>query len=113
MLFNPRVLVEVDSFQAKFIRVGNEIYFIGPSDEVSFHIELAKKEKILERIEDLRDDKPEMLDGGMLYINGRVIRIGGVSTTLSLPINDKGRKNTVAVLRKQIPSFSVKELNDE
>lgn len=113
MILSTRILSGKDEFQAKFIRVGNEVYFIGPHDEVSFHIELAKKEKILERIDELKVQNPELLDGGMLYINGRVIRIGGVSTTLSLPINEKGRKNTIAVLKKQFPSYSVKELGEE
>jgi|SRR3989344_3679413 len=113
MILSTRVLSGRDEFQSKFVRTGNEVYFIGPNDEVSFHIELAKKEKILERIDDLKIQSPELLDGGMLYINGRVIRIGGVSTTLLLPINDKGRKNTVSVLKKQFPSFSVKELSEE
>lgn len=113
MHLDARVLTGEDNFQTKFLRVGNEIFIIGPDEKLSFHIELAKKEKIYARIEDLRTQNPDMLDGGKIYISGRVVRIGDVSTTLSLPLTEKGRKETIQVLKRKYPSFSIKEITEE
>lgn len=113
MLFDARVLSGRDRFQTKFLRVRNEIYIIGPEDKVSYHVELAKENKIYEQIEELREQNPESVDGGKFYIDGRVLRVGDVSTTLSLPVSEKARKQTIQVLKHKYPSFSIKELNEQ
>lgn len=113
MLLDTRVLTGKDSFNAKFIRVGNEIYIIGSQDKLTYHIELAEKHKVLERLNYLKSQNPESVDGGMMFVSGPVIRIGSASTTLSVPMVDEARKITVKKLKREYPSFSIKEVNDE
>ena len=56
MLIDTRYFKEHTNFESKFLRVGNEIYITEPNDVRTFHVDLAKKEKVLERIEFFRRD---------------------------------------------------------
>jgi hypothetical protein len=113
MLLHIRSLTGKEHFTSKFIRVGNEVYIIGPDDDLTYHKELAEKHKILERIEHFKNQDPEMVDGGMMFVSGPVIRIGAASTSLSIPTVDRARKQTILKLRREYPAFSIKEVSDE
>lgn len=112
MLFDSRNISSFANSQAKFIRVGNEIYIIGPEENLKFHIELAKKEKVLERIEVLKVQNPDSVDGGQLFFSGKLIRVGLSSTTLDIPLTEKAREITLQVLKKHLPDYSIKSVSD-
>ena len=107
------MLSGLDNFQTKFLRVGNEIYINDPEGVPLLHIELAEKEKILERINRLREQDIEQIDGGMMFVEGRVISFGGSSTTLSIPITNQARNITVLNLKKMMPDYSIKDVSEE
>ena len=111
MLLDLKSLPELGNISTKFIRIGDEIYIIGEEEEgLVFHRELAQKHKVLEKVEDLRTVRPDDLDGGMIYIQGKIVRIGSSSDSLGIPLTTKARRRTIDKLQDRHPSFSVKEL---
>ena len=112
MLFDSRNLKGWENIQTKFLRVGNEIYIIGQEENLKFHIELAKKEKILERIEDFKIQNPDSIDGGVMFIENKLIRIGLSSSSLDIPLTEKARTETLKVLNKHLPEYSIKLVSE-
>lgn len=113
MLLDTIYLREHTNFESKFLRVGNEIYLTEPNDIKTAHFELAEKEKVADRIEFFRKNDKDMVDGGRVFVYGRSIQIGSASSTLSLPITQKARRETVKRMKDLYPSFLVKELVSE
>lgn len=110
MLLDSHYLKTHTNFEAKFLRVGNEVYLTEPNDLKTLHVELAVKEKVDERIEFFKTQTPDMVDGGLVFVTGRSIQIGSASSSLSIPITVKARKETVKKIKDMYPEFSVKEL---
>lgn len=113
MIISRFLIEDNQPFNSKFLRVGNEVYITDPGDTATLHINLAKKDKIYDRIIELKAQNPNNIDGGLIFISGKVIRIGSASTSLSIPLVDKARKNTINILKKEFPNYSIKELADE
>lgn len=113
MLFQTYLLSSFETFQTKFIRVGNEIYLVDPNTPSLLHGQLAKKDKLTDRLKDLKTQNPDILDAGMFFLDHKILRIGGSSSALNLPLTGQGRKNTIQVLKKLLPSYSIKELAEE
>jgi hypothetical protein len=110
MLIDTRYFKEHTNFESKFLRVGNEIYITQPNDVKTFHVDLAKIEKVLDRIEFFRRDDQDSIDGGRIFVYGRTIQIGSASSTLSLPLTQKARRETVKKIKDLYPEFLVQEL---
>ncbi len=110
MLLDSRYLTEHKHFEAKFIRVGNEVYITEPNDLKTLHIELAEKEKVLERINYFKLQDADMVDGGIVFVGGRSVQIGSASSSLSIPMSVKARRETVKKIKDLYPEFMVKEL---
>ena len=113
MLLDSRYLKEHTNFESKFLRVGNEVYITEPNDVKTFHIELAEKEKVLERIEFFRKGEKDAIDGGRIFVFGRTVQVGSASSTLSLPLTNKARRETVNKIKDMYPEFLVQELVGE
>lgn len=113
MQLDPHYLKENTSFQSKFLRVGNEVYVTGYDDLRTLHNELAGKDKILERIEHLKRESKDEVDGGIIFVSGKLIQIGSHSTSLSIPLTTRARKITLQKLKYSFPEFNVKELLSE
>ncbi len=113
MLLDSAYLKTHTNFESKFLRVGNEVYITDPNDISTFHIELAEKEKVLERIEFFRKGDKDSIDGGRVFVTGRTVQIGSASSTLSLPLTNKARRETVKKIKDLYPEFLVKELVSE
>lgn len=112
MLLDLTSLTPGSNFQCKFIRVGNEVHISEPGDIDTLHIQLAKKDKILERVENLKRETADEVDGGILFIQGHVIQVGSSSATLSVPLTDRARKITLQKLKHKNPEFHIKEVMD-
>lgn len=110
MLLDSRYLKDHRNFEAKFIRVGNEVYITEPNDLATLHKELAEKEKVYERIEFFRVQDKDMVDGGLIFVNGRTVQIGSASSSLSIPQTVKARRETVKKIKDLYPECLVKEL---
>ena len=110
MLLDSHYLKDHKNFEAKFIRIGNEVYLTAPGDLETLHKELAEKEKVLERIEFFRKQDKDMVDGGLLFINGRTIQLGSASSSLSIPETVKARRETVKKIKDLYPECLVTEL---
>jgi len=113
MLLTARDLTGSVKFDSKFVRVGNEVYITEANDIRTIHRELAEKHKILDRVYDLKEQNPDNVDGGYIFVSGRLIKIAASSTSLSLPLTDEARKNTIKILKRSFPDFSIKELAEE
>ena len=112
MLFDPPNLFGFESFQSKFVRVGNEIHVTEHDDLSTLHKDLAEKDKILQRVTDLKQQNPEDVDGGILFISGRTIQVGSASSSLSIPTIQKARDLTIQKLKKKRPDYNIKKIND-
>jgi len=110
MLLDSHYLKTHTNFEAKFLRVGNEVYITEANDLKTLHIELAELEKVDERIEFFKVQSKDMVDGGLVFVMGRSIQIGSASSSLSIPLTVKARKETVKKIKDMYPEFSVKEL---
>lgn len=110
MLLDSHYLKTHINFEAKFIRVGNEVYITEPNDLKTLHVELAEKDKVLERIEFFKEQDVDRIDGGIIFVGGRTIQIGSASSSLSIPQSVKARRETVKKIKDMYPEFSVKEL---
>src|SRR3954470_22553288 len=99
MLLDTRYFKEHTNFESKFLRVGNEVYLTAPNDVKTFHFELAEKEKVADRIEFFRKNDKDAIDGGRIFVYGRTVQVGSASTTLSLPLTPKARKETVKKIK--------------
>lgn len=113
MQLNSHHLKENTSFQSKFLRVGNEVYVTEANDLKTFHIQLARRDKVLERIEHLKRESKDEVDGGIIFVLGKLIQIGSHSTSLSVPLTTRARKITLQKLKYSFPEFNVKELLSE
>jgi hypothetical protein len=114
MLYDPKsFFYEDDSFQSKFLRLGNDIYITEPNDLKTYHKELAEKDKILEKVEYLISNNPDEIDGGIIFIRGKIISIGMTSSGFQIPKTERARRLTVQRLQKQNPQFSIRELHHE
>ncbi len=111
MLLDLSVFTGGEQFQSKFIRVGNEIYITQPNDLTTLHIQLAEMHKVLDRIYDWKTGNKNEVDGGEIFVEGKVIRFGYHSTSLGLPLTQKARDITVQRLKKRNPSFSIRDLS--
>jgi hypothetical protein len=110
MLLDPRELVGNENFQSKFIRIGNDVYITEPDDLKTLHVDLAKSHNIEERIEFLKNNNPNEVDGGLIFIQSTMIRIGSASSSLGVPLTNEARAITLEKLKKRIPKYSVREL---
>lgn len=99
-----------ETFESKFIRVGSDFYITDYNDLKTLHIDLAKKHKIDERIEYLKNNNSGEVDGGMIFVNGTVIRIGSASSSLGIPLTNHARAITLEKLKKRIPRYSIGDL---
>ncbi len=113
MLLDTRYLKEHTNFESKFLRVGNEVYITLPNDVKTFHSQLAETEKVSDRIEFFRKNDHNSIDGGRIFVYGRTIQVGSASTTLSLPLTSKARRETVKKIKDLYPEFLVQELVSE
>lgn len=113
MILDSKFLSGFEKLNTKFVRVGNDIFIMGPEEDLGFHVDLARREKVLERLEHLKEQDKDNVDGGMIYISGRIVRVGSASTSLGIPLTDKARKLTIKRLQMKYPSLSIKELSDE
>lgn len=110
MQLNANYLSGGGKFYCKFLRVGNEIYVSGYDDLRTIHIELARRDKVLERIEHLMRESKDEVDGGIMFVTGKIIQIGSHSTSLSIPLTKKARDKTLQKLKQHFPDFNIKEL---
>lgn len=110
MLFDLTSLIGNENFESKFIRIGNDIYITEQNDLKTLHIELAKQHKIDERVEFLKNNNPDEVDGGIIFLSGTVLRIGSVSTSLGIPLTNQAREITLEKLKKRIPRYSIRDL---
>ncbi len=110
MVLSDMYLTGIEHFESKFIRVGNEVYITDPDDVTTPHYKLAEKHKISERIEQLKEQQKDEVDGGLIFITGRIIRIGAASETLEIPLSERARKITIQKLVKQMPDFNIQEV---
>jgi hypothetical protein len=113
MLLDLSTFTGSEEFHSKFIRVGNEVYITQPNDLTTFHSQLAELHKVLERINDWKTGNKDEVDGGEIFVNGMVIRIGAHSEGLGLPLTQKARDITVRKLKRRNPKFSIKDLSAE
>lgn len=110
MLLDPTTLIGNEIFQSNFIRIGNDVYITDPDDLSTTHKELAIKHAILERVEFLKSNNPTEVDGGMLFMNGTILRLGAEAVTLDVPLTKQSRTTTVEKLKKRIPKYSIREV---
>lgn len=113
MVLDAHILGGDKKFESKFVRVGNEIYITEPGDLKTLHVELSKKDKVLERIYELKSQEPNNVDGGIIFVEGRIIQVGSHSTSLSLPLTKEARKITLQKLKQSFPDFNIKELGQD
>lgn len=113
MQLDAHFLEENGEFESKFLRAGNEVYVTEADDLKTLHIELAGRDKVLDRIEHLIMESKDEVDGGIIFVSGKIIQIGSHSTSLSLPITKKARKETLQKLKQQFPDYNIKELVQE
>jgi hypothetical protein len=111
MLLDLSTFTGTEQFQSKFIRVGNEVYITSPNDLMTLHIQLAEMHKVLDRIYDWKSGNKDEVDGGEIFVDGMVIRIGSHSTSLGLPLTQKARDITVRKLKRKNPKFSIRDLS--
>lgn len=111
MLLDLSTFNGTEKFESKFLRVGNEIYITEPDDLETFHYQLAEKHEVLERIKDWKTGNKDEVDGGRIFVDGMVIRIGANSTSLGLPLTQKARDITVQKLKRKNPKFSIRDLS--
>ncbi len=112
MLLDPNNLIGDESFESKFVRVGNDLYITDPNDLTTLHIQLAEKHKILERIYFMKENNQDEIDGGIIFFTPGVIRIGSASTSLSIPLTKKARFITLDKLKKRMQRYSIRELTE-
>lgn len=99
-------------YRSKFIRVEDEIFVTKPGDMDTTHIELAVKDGIESRIDDLRNQNPVEVDAGTMNVSPskKRISVGVDSMSLDLPVekaSKKARKRSVEVLLEQSKGYSV------
>ena len=111
MLLDLSTFTGNEQFQVKFIRVANEVYITKPDDLTTLHIQLAEEHKVLDRIYDWKSGNQNEIDGGEMFVSGKVIRIGSHSTSLGLPLTQKARDITVQRMKRKNPSFSIRDLS--
>lgn len=111
MLLDLSVFTGSEHFQSKFIRIGNEVYITSPNDLTTLHSQLAEQHKVLDRIYDWKTGNKNEVDGGEVFVEGKVIRFGSHSSGLGLPLTQKARDITVQRLKKRNPSFSIRDLS--
>lgn len=112
MIVSGDVFLSNESFKCKFIRVGGEVYIGSPDDLSTLHIEIVKKDKILERVLQLKEQDRNEVDGGVLYVSGKMVWVGGVSDSLGIPLTSIAREKTIKRLGERFPSLSVKMLGE-
>ncbi len=112
MLFDPAGLLGNENFQSKFVRVGNEIHVTEPDDLSTIHMDMAEKDKILQRALDLKQQNPDDVDGGIIFVSGRTIQVGSASTSLSVPITQRARDLTIQKLKRRRPDYNIKEVSE-
>lgn len=110
MVLSEMYLTGIEHFESKFIRVGNDVYITDPDDIATLHYQLAEKHKISERIEQLKEQQKDEVDGGLIFISGRIIRIGAASDSLGIPVTERARRVTLQKLIKQMPDFNIQEV---
>ncbi len=110
MLLDPNSLIGDESFESKFIRVGNDVYLTDPNDLRTMHVELAVKHKVLERVDYLKSNNPDEIDGGIIFFTPGVVRVGSASTSLSVPLTNRARMITLDKLKKRMQRYSVREV---
>lgn len=113
MLLDLSLFTGTEQFHSKFIRVGNEVYITNPDDLTTLHVQLAEMHKVLDRILDWKSGNKDEVDGGEIFVQGKVIRIGAQSTSLGLPLTQNARDITVRKLKKKNPKFSIRDLSAE
>jgi hypothetical protein len=113
MLLDLSLFTGTEQFHSKFIRVGNEVYITNPDDLTTLHAQLAEMHKVLDRIYDWKTGNKDEVDGGEIFVQGMVIRIGAHSEGLGLPLTQKARDITVRKLKKKNPKFSIRDLSAE
>jgi len=111
MLLDLSTFMGTEQFQSKFIRVGNDVFITNPDDLTTLHIQLAELHKVLDRIYDSKTGNKDEVDGGEIFVDRKVIRIGSHSTSLGLPLTQKARDITVQKLKKRNPKFSIRDLS--
>jgi hypothetical protein len=89
MLLDLSTFTGNEQFHSKFIRVGNEVYITNPDDLTTLHAQLAEMHKVLERIYDWKTGNKDEVDGGEIFVQGKVIRIGAHSLRRRLSGNDR------------------------
>lgn len=109
MLLDLRNIFDADNFQSKFLRLGNDIYITEPDDLQTLHRELAEKDKILEKVEYLIGNNPDEIDGGIIFIRGKIVAVGLNSSGFNIPKTERARKLTLTRLSKQYPTYSFRE----
>lgn len=110
MLLNPADLKGNEKFESKFVRVRNDLFITDYNDTDTLHINLARKHKLLDKIEDLKSQNPSEIDGGIIFVDGKRIQIGSSSTSLELPLTQDARDNTLQKIQRRLPDFNVSEL---
>ena len=112
MILEPANLIGEEKFESKFVRIGNDIYITDPDDLQTLHIQLAEKHNILERVNFLKSNNRDEVDGGIIFFSPGVIRIGSASTSLSIPLTNKAREITLVKLKKRMPKYSIREVSE-
>jgi hypothetical protein len=113
MLFKDLYFIGDENFEAKFIRINNDFYIGEPGDLITGYYEMAEKEKIVDKIRLAEEANKEEVDGGLIFVIGRVIRIGSQAEELDLPKNDQARKLTIRRMKQIHPEFMIKEVSDD
>lgn len=113
MIFDPKGFIFTDNFEANFIRLANDFYISEPGQEGVTHEQIVEMDKLGEKIEKMRLVNPLQIDAGLIFMDGRMIRIGSESAVLDLPVTKSAREETLKRLKSKNPSFSVKELSEE
>src|SRR5581483_7528132 len=97
-------------YAVKFIRTGSRL-FVAKINEPIEHRDLARKDGILDQVEQLRLEKPLDVDAGLITVvqdypryGGDKIIISGVSSSLAIPTADEAgldaREQTVIIFQE-------------
>lgn len=110
MILDRNTFLIYEAFQALFIRIGNDVYISEPGETSITHKTFAKKEKILEKIEITRLQSEDEVDGGMIFVNSKLIKLASEASSLDIPLTKRAREITLQRLRYQNPSFNISKL---